>query len=286
MTIDVAVVKRGAFQAHHVVVDAPGKQPHRHLHHIESILDAADLSAGVRGRAREVFARLAAAEAEVHGTTIQKVHFHEVGAVNAIVDIVGALVGARCWGMDEVRAGTLPLGGGTVMWRARAHSGARARDREPVARRPVVMGPVEAELVTPTGAALLSTLVRDWRGHRRALERTATRHGTREFAEQANVLRLLIGETLAAAGGAGREVAVLETAVDDESRNPSPRSCPGCWPKGRSMPCWRRYRWRKGRPGTWLVVVSEPTKSEHLAAVILAETNSLGVRVHLSDGSS
>ena len=282
VTIAVSMVKRGAFQAHHVVVDAPGKQPHRHLHHIEAILEAAYLSPAVRERAREVFARLAAAEAEVHGTTIQKVHFHEVGAVDAIVDIVGALVGLEYLGVDQVRAGTLPLGGGTVMCehgRIPVPAPATANLLRGV---PVVMGPIEAELVTPTGAALLSTLVRDWgRPPAMRLERTGIGAGTREFAEQANVLRLLIGEALAGAEGAGREVAVLETAVDDENPQFLAEIVPRLLAEGALDAMLAPVQMKKGRSGTWLVVVSEPTKSEHLAAVILAETSSLGVRVHL-----
>ena len=110
--ITVSAVRRGPFAATHVDVRAPARQPHRHLHHIERILDAAALPGRVRERAKATFRLLARAEAKVHGTTVEQVHFHEVGAVDAIVDVVGAALGIELLGVDEVRFGRLPLGRG------------------------------------------------------------------------------------------------------------------------------------------------------------------------------
>ena len=104
VSVEVSEVRRGPFAATRVEVRCGGPQPHRHLHHVEAILARADLPAAVRARAREVFGRLAAAEAEVHGTTVQKVHFHEVGAVDAIVDVAGALAGLEALGVGRVTA--------------------------------------------------------------------------------------------------------------------------------------------------------------------------------------
>src|SRR5204862_6742886 len=176
-----------------------------------------------------VFRRLAEAEAEVHGSTVEKVHFHEVGAVDAIVDIAGALLGLESLGVGTVSASALPLGGGVVD---------SEHGRIPVPApatalllraAPVRGGPVEAELVTPTGAALLATLAGSW-GHPPALRLTAvgTGAGTRDLPTQPNILRVLIGELLETPAiretPAGRDapttertVAVLETAVDDEN---------------------------------------------------------------------
>jgi len=115
VTIGIKDVRRGPFAALQVEVLAPAKQPHRHLHHIEAILAAADLPDAVREGARRVFQRLARAEAHVHGTTVERVHFHEVGAVDAIVDIAGAVLGLSELGVEQVFSSTLPLGGGSVM---------------------------------------------------------------------------------------------------------------------------------------------------------------------------
>src|SRR5262245_40694525 len=114
VSVHVSDVRRGPFAAKHVRVEFPEKQPHRHLHHVEAILDQADLPGSVRDRAKEVFRKLAEAEAEVHGSTVQKVHFHEVGAVDAIVDVAGALLGLAAFGVESFSSSALPLGGGSV----------------------------------------------------------------------------------------------------------------------------------------------------------------------------
>src|SRR5205085_11169146 len=114
VTIRVGSAKRGPFVASRVEVDVTGKQPHRHLHHIAGMIGAADLDAAVKQRALAVFERLAHAEAEVHGSTIEKVHFHEVGAADALVDVVGAIEGLRALGIGALFASPLRLGRGTV----------------------------------------------------------------------------------------------------------------------------------------------------------------------------
>src|SRR2546423_1024287 len=192
VAVEVTRVRRGPFAALHVNVRAPGRQPHRHLHDIEEILAVADLPVAVRDQSRAVFRRLAEAEAEVHGSTPEKVHFHEVGAVDAIVDIAGALLGLEALGAGSVSASALPLGRGLVD---------SDHGRIPVPApatalllrgAPVYGGPVDGELVTPTGAALLATLVTAW-GDSPAfrLEAVGTGAGTREFPNHPNILRLL-----------------------------------------------------------------------------------------------
>ena len=151
VTIEVSNARRGAFAAIRVDGPAPGRQPHRHLHHIEAILDAADLSEPVRARAKAVFGKLAAAEADVHGTTIQKVHFHEVGAVDSILDIVGAAVGLNYFGIDAVYASALPLGSGQVNT---AHGllpipAPATAELIRMAQAPVAPSTATVELVTP-----------------------------------------------------------------------------------------------------------------------------------------
>jgi uncharacterized protein (DUF111 family) len=112
--VQVSEARRGPFAATRVEVDVPERQPHRHLHHVAAVLAAADITPGVRERALRVFRRLAEAEAEVHGSTPEKVHFHEVGAADALVDIVGTLQGLERLGVTDVFASTLRLGRGRV----------------------------------------------------------------------------------------------------------------------------------------------------------------------------
>ena len=280
VSIEVSRVTRGPFAATRVEVRAPQRQPHRHLRHIEAMLQGADLSASVRERSLAVFRRLAEAEAEVHGSSPDKVHFHEVGAVDALVDIAGACAGLEALGVGRVLASELPLGGGTVLCEhgripvpapatALLLRGARVR-----------LGPVDAELVTPTGAALLATLVDDWSapapGMR--LERIGTGAGAREFPEHPNVVRLLVGEETSAPA-APRTVAVLETALDDENPQYLADLVPRLLAAGALDAMLVPALMKKGRPGHWLVVVAEPSISEQLAGLILASTSTLGVRI-------
>jgi uncharacterized protein (TIGR00299 family) protein len=279
--IHVRDVRRGPFAAKHVDVESPERQPHRHLHHVEAILDQADLPATVRDRAKLVFRRLAEAEAEVHGTSVQKVHFHEVGAVDAIVDIAGALAGLEALGVGSVSASTLPLGSGSVNsqhGRIPVPAPATALLLRGV---PVRGGPVEGELVTPTGAALLATLVRSW-GDAPTFRLTAvgTGAGTREFPDHPNILRVLLGEPLPAGAAAGqRRVAVLETAIDDENPQFLAAAVTELLAQGALDAMVAPVTMKKGRSGMWLVVVCEPADATRLATSVLTLTSSLGVRV-------
>ena len=276
----VSDVRRGPFAARHVRVEFPEKQPHRHLHHVEAILDQAVLPAGVRERAKQVFRRLAEAEAEVHGTTVQKVHFHEVGALDAIVDIAGALLGLEALGVQSVSASTLPLGRGSVdsqHGRIPVPAPATALLLRGV---PVRGGPVEGELVTPTGAALLATLATSW-GDAPAFRLTAvgTGAGTREFPDHPNILRILLGVPDTAPEAGERRVAVLETAVDDENPQFLAAAVSELLAQGALDAMVAPVTMKKGRSGMWLVVVCEPADATRLAGSVLTLTSSLGVRM-------
>ena len=279
VSITVTPVRRGAFAGLHVDVQAPGKQPHRHLHHIEAILDAADLPDAVRARARAVFRRLAEAEAAVHGTTVARVHFHEVGAVDAIVDIAGSLLGLHELGVERIYASTLPLGGGTVMSEHGRIPVPAPATSELLKGVPVRLGPVEAELVTPTGAALLAELVEDWGpppAHR--VIATGIGAGTRDFPDHANVLRLLLAEADSAAVLTGR-VAVLETAIDDDTPQRLADLVARLLDAGALDAMLSPVLMKKGRPGHWLVVICAPEDARRLAELVFLQSPTLGIRV-------
>lgn len=281
VTITVSDVRRGPFAAKHVQVHSDEKQPHRHLHHIDAILDRADLSATVRDGAKAVFRRLAEAEAEVHGSTVQKVHFHEVGAIDAIVDIVGVLLGLESMGVTSVSASVLPLGRGSVD---------SQHGRIPVPApatalllrgAPVVGGPVEGELVTPTGAALVMTLASMW-GDPPAMRMAAvgTGAGTKDLPAHPNILRLLIGERAAAAAVSERTVTVLETALDDANPQYVSATVQTLLAAGALDAMVAPVTMKKGRAGLWLVVIAESRDARRLADLLLRETPTLGVRLH------
>lgn len=275
--ISVRPVRKGAFAATQVDVRAAERQPHRHLHHVTAILEAADLPGEVRDRAIAVFRRLAAAEARVHGTTIEKVHFHEVGAADAIVDIAGVVLGLHELGVKQVYGSPLPLGGGFVdsdHGRIPIPAPATALLLEGV---PVVSTPIRAELVTPTGAALLTTLAVDW-GPPAAFRMgpVGLGAGARDLDEQPNVLRLVLGEV--ESGASGSTVTVLESALDDESPQVLADLLPRLLDAGALDAMIAPVLMKKGRPGHWLVVLAPPDRAETLANLVLAHTSTLGVR--------
>jgi len=283
VAITVGEARRGPFVATQVKVSVGGRQPHRHLHHIMAILDGADVNAAVRERAKEVFMRLARAEAEVHGSTLEKVHFHEVGAADALVDIVGTIQGLGALGIEEIYASPLRLGRGAV----RSEHGlipVPAPATTLLLRGvPVEMPDLEAELVTPTGAALVTTLATRW-GDAPAfrLERVGVGAGQRDLREQPNVFRILVGER-ETAPGPRRRVAVLETSLDDENPQFVAAMIPRLLEAGALDAMLVPTHMKKGRPGLLLVVVAEPHQAAGLARILLVETGTLGVRVREED---
>ena len=280
--VTVGSARRGPFAAARVEVEVAGRQPHRHLHHVIAKIDGAEVEPAVREKARTVFRKLAEAEAEVHGSTVDQVHFHEVGAADALVDVLGTLEGLRSLGVERCFASSLRLGRGSV-----------ASEHGPIPvpapattlllrGAPVELPDVSAELVTPTGAALLVTLVESWSAPPVfRLERVGTGAGGRDLEEQPNVLRLLIGE--AEASPARRRVAVLETALDDENPQFVAALMPRLAEAGALDAMLVPTMMKKGRPGTWLVVIAEPSRADSLARLLLTETTTLGVRLRFDE---
>jgi uncharacterized protein (TIGR00299 family) protein len=283
VTVAVGTARRGSFAATRVEVGVAREQPHRHLGHVLAVLDAGEIEPAVRERAGAAFRRLAGAEAEVHGSTPEKVHFHEVGAADALVDIVGTMEGLASLGVRRVFASPPRLGGGSV---------ASEHGRIPVPApatlallrgAPVELGPVPVELTTPTGAVLLATLVEDWGApppfRARAVGIGA---GARDLDEQPNVLRVVVAD---AEGPplSRRRVAVLETALDDENPQYVAALLPRLLAAGALDAMVVPNVMKKGRPGLWLVTLADPGAADAIAALLLAETSSLGVRVRLDE---
>ena len=279
-----APVRRGSFAATQVTVEVRGKQPHRHLRHIEEMIQTAELDPEVRRRALEVFGRLADAEAEVHGSTREQVHFHEVGAADALVDVVGVIEGLRSLGVNEVYASPLRLGRGAV----RSEHGLIPVPAPATAMLlrgvPVEMPDIEAELVTPTGAALITTLVRNWSAPPAfRLETIGVGAGQRDLKEQPNVLRLLLGEVASPLGVTVRRVAVLETSLDDENPQFTAALIPQLLDAGALDAMLVPTVMKKGRPGLWLVVIAEEARATALVEAILTRSATLGVRVRIEE---
>ena len=207
-------VRRGGFRATYAKVIAPHEHVHRHLHHIEAIIDKSILTPRQKDLAKRIFLKLGEAEAKVHGTDLAKIHFHEVGAVDSIVDIVGSSVGLDLLGVDRFEASPVPPGRG---WVKAAHGRMplpAPATAELLRGVPLAESMVEGELTTPTGAAILTTVVERFAPFPPlTIESIGLGAGTKEWPEQANIVRLFVGTVELPA--ASDRVWVLETNLDD-----------------------------------------------------------------------
>src|SRR5215471_8735520 len=215
ITMEIEKVRKGGFAATYVHVEAPVEDTHRFLPDVEEILNRGTLTERQRTLALRIFRRLAEAEAAVHGITVEKVHFHEVGALDSIADIAGAAIGLDLLGAERFTSRSVPTGSGTVKCAHGLMPIPAPGTAELLKGVPLAASPIKAELTTPTGAAILTTVVQEWvESPVMTVERIGYGAGRREFVEQPNVLRLFVGE--------GRQppeesdqVWLLETNLDD-----------------------------------------------------------------------
>ena len=273
-------VKRGAFVGTkvHVRTEEQG-HPHRRLPDIEAILERADLPEPVRADARRIFRRLAEAEATVHGTTPDRIHFHEVGALDALADVVGAAWGIRQLGLTRIHVSPINLGGGFIQ---------AAHGKMPVPAPgtaallsgvPAYGSEIALELTTPTGAAILTTLAATY-GPMPAMiiRRVAYGAGHHDLKEQPNLLRLIIGEL---SGDLDRDqVTVLEATIDDMNPQFFEPLMDRLFEAGALDVFLSPVIMKKSRPGTTLTVLAEPAVADQLAALILTHSSTFGVRAH------
>ncbi len=256
---------------------------HRGLKEIRLVIGAAGLPAGVKTTALSMFEALGAAEAKVHNTSIEKIHFHEVGAADAIVDIVGAAVGAEVLGVDEWVASPLNLGSGTVVCDHGRFPVPAPATVELLRGAPVNSSGIEAELVTPTGAAIVRTLASRFSSFP-AMKLAATGYGagTHDFHGHSNVLRLTVGEAASESRAAAQgedEVTVLEASLDDLNPQLFGYLMERALAAGALDVFATSVQMKKNRPGMLLTVLAKPKDASRLARLILTETTTLGVRM-------
>ena len=270
-------VKRKGFRATHLVVEHQPEHAHRHLHHITEMIDASQLTPRQKDLAKRIFTRLGEAEAKVHGTTIRKVHFHEVGAVDSIADIVGAAIGWDLLGVDRIVCSPIPTGRGTVQIAHGLCSIPAPATAELLQGIPLAESNVNAELTTPTGAAIVSTIV----DHFGPLPAMKVDHigygaGTRELAEQANLLRLFVGETVDDL--ASDQAWVVETNLDDVSGEVIGYATTKLWEAGALDVYTTAIQMKKNRPGVTVTVLCQAAQIEKVEKILFRETGTLGVR--------
>jgi len=276
-------VKRGALAAMHVKVEASEHHHHRGLPMILEMIDRAQIAPRAAERAKRIFTRLGEAEAAVHQVPVERVHFHEVGAVDAIVDIVGAAIGFELLGIDEFSCSPLDVGAGQVKTAHGLLPVPAPATLELLKGAPAYSSGIRRELVTPTGAAIATTLSsRYGEIPPMTLRAAGSGAGSAELAEKPNILRLLIGESTPAEAGEAwdRPVTVIETNVDDMSPQIYGYFAERALAAGAldvfSVPA----QMKKNSPGLLVTILCEPERAADLAGLVFRETTSIGVRAH------
>jgi uncharacterized protein (TIGR00299 family) protein len=280
-------VKKRGFRAMQIAVEHEPEHKHRHLHHITAMIEGSRLTPRARDLGKRIFQRLAEAEAKVHGSTIEKVHFHEVGAVDSIADIVGTAIAIDLLGVERIVSSPVPTGHGFLeIAHGRCSIPAPATGE---LLKGVLMASldVEGELTTPTGAAIVSSLASEF-GPLPAMVVTRIGYGAgqRDF-DHPNLLRILIGDAavpIAASAAAENakphveSIVVLETNLDDVS-GAAVGHCVEClWAAGSLDVTVTPAQMKKGRPGVLLSVQTVPNDADRLEAILFTETPTLGVR--------
>ncbi len=260
--------------------------PHEHAHgrglkEIRVLIGNAAISETAKQTAIAIFEALGAAEAKIHATSIEAVHFHEVGAVDAMVDIVCAAVGAEALGVDEFVCSPLNVGGGMVKCAHGTIPVPAPATVELLKDAPVYSSGVQAELVTPTGAAIVKTLASRFASFpEMKLEKSGYGAGTREFPGHPNVVRLTIGEaaSVLAAKTASDVVTVLEANLDDLNPQVFGYVMDRLLEEGALDAFAVPVQMKKNRPGTLLTVLCKPEQASKLTELLFTETTTLGVR--------
>jgi uncharacterized protein (TIGR00299 family) protein len=273
-------VWKNGMAATQVKVVTEDQSKHRSLSAILEILQKSQLAPTVGERAAAIFQKLGEAEARVHDVPLEKIHFHEVGAVDAIVDIVGACIGFHALGIEKFACSALNVGGGTAKMAHGILPVPAPATANLLQNKPTYSNGVQKELVTPTGAAIVATLC-DSFGPQPAMSVSAIGYGagTADLEGQPNVVRIMVGDE-AWATGFDEEIAVIEANLDDMN----PQIYGYFLEKGLAAGALDVYttpvQMKKNRPGTLLTVLCKPQDTNSLMTLIFAETTTFGVRTY------
>jgi pyridinium-3,5-bisthiocarboxylic acid mononucleotide nickel chelatase len=286
--------KSGISAVHAEVKIAP-ENAHRHLHTIEKIINDSRLSGRVKTRAVAIFKNLAEAEAKIHGIEVGKVHFHEVGAMDAIIDVVGACIGFEILGIEKFVCSRIHVGSGFAEMAHGKFPVPPPAVAELLKKAPIYSTEIEGELITPTGAAIISSVCEDYgQIPEMVLEKTGYGAGTREYKDFPNALRLILGETFNAKAQ-GREGAkdfikekdatdngrltMIETNLDDVSPEILGFVMEKAFETG-ALDCWfTPIQMKKNRPATLVSILCRNADKDKFIALLVSETPTLGLRI-------
>lgn len=281
--IRVSKVRNGGFAATRVQIEAPDEEEDRYLADVEAIIDKGMLSDRQRALAKKIFRRLAEAEAKVHGMPLDRVHFHEVGALDSIADIVGAAIGLDLLGVGEFTSASTPTGWGTVKCAHGIMPVPTPATLELLRGVPLRPSRVEAELTTPTGAAILTSVVTRWvESPAMTVETIGIGAGTKEFLEQPNILRLLVGtaepESSAPPNRETDVVWELQTNLDDIPGEVIGYTIERLYAAGAVEVFTTAVAMKKNRPGVLLTVLTDDPAIEKFEDILFQETRTFGIR--------
>ncbi len=273
---------QSGISATHVEVKVPHEHAHRHLRDIEAIIDRSQLAESVSSRAKAIFMRLATAEAKIHAIDINKVHFHEVGAMDAIVDVVGACIGFEMLGIERFVCSRIHVGSGFAEMAHGKFPVPPPAVAELLAGVPIYSTEIEGELITPTGAAIISTVC-DTYGPipEMRVEQTAYGAGTRKYDRFPNVLRVIIGESVGRSDA--EQLTLIETNIDDLSPQILGYVMERAFDLG-ALDCWfTPIQMKKNRPATMVSILCKAESKDALTHMLYIETTTIGVRVTKTD---
>ncbi|MDY3553996.1 nickel pincer cofactor biosynthesis protein LarC [Gemmata sp. JC717] len=281
ISLEVEKVKRCGFAATKATVTAADQEDYRFLPDVEAILAKGDLTEKQRGLAAAIFRKVAVAEATAHGMPLERVHFHEVGALDSIADIVGAAVGLDLLGVEKFTSSPVPTGSGTVKCAHGIMPVPTPGTAELLKGVPLAPSVIKTELTTPTGAAILTAVVSEFTAAPvLTIERIGHGSGTKDFIEQPNLLRLMVG-TAAPAPHPAEEtdtVAVLETNLDDISPEVIGFAIERLFEAGALDVFAVPVQMKKQRPGVLLSVICDPVHVAAFEEILFRETGTFGVR--------
>jgi uncharacterized protein (TIGR00299 family) protein len=280
--LTVEKVTKGGIAATSVTVAVTDEAPaHRNLADIENMIDGSALNDGVKEKSKKVFHRLAETEARIHGTTPDRIHFHEVGATDSIIDVVGSMLALDSLEIGEIFCSPIHLGAGEVRCQHGTLPVPAPATVELLQGVPVYSQGIQTELTTPTGAALVSSIARKF-GPIPAMTVEAVGYGAgkKDLKERPNVLRTVLGET-DATDAESDVVAVLETTIDDMNPEHYPWFVERLFTAGAKDAYLVPAICKQGRPGTSAVAICDADLIDKVAGVIFEETSSFGIRYRL-----
>ena len=281
--MEIEKVDRSGISSSHVEIRVPDEKTHRHLPEIERIIGESSLSESVKARSIEIFRKLAESEASVHGIELSKVHFHEVGALDAIIDIVGTCIAFEMLGIEQFACSKIHVGSGFVNMAHGMFPVPPPAVASLLTGIPFYSTEIEGELITPTGAAIIASVCNGYGSIPEIkLEAVGYGAGTRTYQKFPNVLRVMIGwaEPLGAQAENERDdLVLLETNIDDLSPQILGHFMERALSEG-ALDCWfTAIQMKKNRPATLVSVLAKAADRETFLDMLYRETSTIGVRV-------